>query len=96
MTAPLHERMEAIHDEYLKFERVVNPPSKRCDLCAFMLLDSLLPDTKDIIAAAEHDEIFLGVDADELNQVVSDEQLLTLVRCGMRHDSGYDCLAMFA
>ena len=95
-TLSLHERMEAIHGEYLKFDRVENPPTKRADLCAFMLLDSMLPDTKNMIAASAHDEFFIGVDADALNAVVSDEQLLTLVRCGVRYDSSYDCLAMFS
>lgn len=96
MSKTLQERMEAIHDEYLKFEHMLNPQSKRPDLCAFILLDRLLPDTKDIVAAAEHDEIFLGVDVDDVNRVITDDQLLTLVRCGVRYDGSYDCLCMFA
>lgn len=96
MPASLKKRMAAIDGEFLKFDRVVNPLSKRPDLCAFMLLDSLVPDTDSIVSAAEHDEIFLGVEVKALNKVVTDEQLLTLVRCGVRYDSSYDSLSMFA
>ena len=87
--------MQAIHEEFLEFDRVIHPLSKRPDLCAFMLLESLVPAADDIVAAAEHDEIFLSVKVDELNKAVTDEQLLTLVRCGVRYDSSYDCLSMF-
>ena len=38
-------------EEFLKFERVENKRSQRPDLHAFLLLDELVPDKSDIIAA---------------------------------------------
>ena len=83
------------HDEFLKFERIENKRSNRPDLHAFLLLDELCPGDSDMVDGAAHDEIFLGVSLEELAKVITEEQVIELVRCGVRH-SEYDCLAMFA
>ena len=82
-------------DEFLEFDEVENKLSNRPDLCAFILLDKLLPGDSDIVSAAEHDEIFLDVDIETLESVATADDLLTLIRCGVRYDSDFDCLAMF-
>lgn len=81
-------------DEYLKFDRVENKLSQRPDLHAFLLLDSLIPGDRDIVAYAVHDEIFLEIDIDELAEsAITEEQVRDLVRCGVRES---DCgLCMF-
>lgn len=81
-------------DEFLKFDRVENKRSKRPDLHAFLLLDELLPDDRDIVAAAEHDEIFLAPSPEDLARVATKEQIVELIRCGVRMSE--DSLAMFA
>lgn len=91
----LQRRIMRFEDEYLKFERVEKPLCSRPDLCAFMLLHNLVPSHHDIVSGAGHDEIYLSVDMDALHEKASDDDLLTLVRCGVRYDSAYDCLAMF-
>jgi hypothetical protein len=93
------EDMEALFnddemDEFLKFDRVENKRSKRPDLHAFMLLDELFPDDSDIVAAAAHDEIFLAPNPEELARVATKEQIVELIRCGVRLSD--DSLAMFA
>ena len=82
-------------DEYLRFDRVENKTSNRPDLHAFMLLDKLMPDTCDIISNAEHDEIWLNVSPEALGLVASLDQIIELIRCGVRYDGATDCLAMF-
>lgn len=81
------------------FDRVVNPPSRRPDLCAFMLLDRLVPlaDGKktDMVISAGHDEIWLGVDCDALARVATDDDILMLVRCGVCYDDNHEGLYMF-
>ncbi len=72
-------------DEFIKFERVENKFSKRSDLHAFILLDKILPGESDIVEAAEHDEIYLGVDEEELAKVITEEQVLELVRSGVSY-----------
>ena len=76
------------------FENLAVKYSSRRDLHAFMLLDSLLPNSKhDMVCAAEHDIIYLSVDVSELCQVITDEQIRELALCGcIRED---DHLAMF-
>ena len=83
-------------DEYGEFDRIEKKLSGRPDLHAFMLLDKLFPHRKDIISAAEHDEIYLSVEPSELAEVATEEQIIELVRCGVRYDEDNDSLAMFA
>lgn len=85
------------HDnEYNKFDRVENKLHHRPDMCAFLLIDRILPGHGDMVCGAAHDEIFLDADIYRLAEVATDEDILTLVRCGVRLDSESDGLAMFA
>ena len=85
------------NSEYIKFARVENKLHERPDLCAFILLDKLVPGAgRDMIAGAEHDEIYLDVDPRKLAEVATEADVLTLVRCGVRYEIGGDGLAMFA
>ena len=81
--------------DYIKFDRVKNPLSSRPDLCAFLFLDKLVAGTGDIVACSEHDEIWLNVDVDELARLATEEDILTLVRCGVRYDSSVQSLVMY-
>ena len=95
----LKQRWEALEDngnEFLEFKKIKNPPSKRPDLCAFILLDKLLPGTDKIVSASEHDEIWLATDCDKLHEVATDEDLLYLIHCGIYFDESNDSLGMFA
>lgn len=93
----LKEIFDKYHDDFLKFGRVEGGPHSRPDLCAFLLLDRLLPNPgQDMVCAAEHDEIFLDADCDRLSEVATEDDILMLVRCGVRYDEGTEGLAMFA
>lgn len=87
-------------DEYLQFHRVADKHSKRPDLHAFILLDSLAPSAgdyttrgEDIVSAANHDEIYLSIDLENLAQVITEQQVIELIRCGVRIEE--DSLQMF-
>ena len=82
-------------DEYLKFDRVQNKLSNRPDIHAFLLLDNLVPGTFDMVSAASHDEIWLAVEPEELEKVANEDQIVELIRCGVRLDSNVGSLAMF-
>jgi hypothetical protein len=91
----LAEVFERHEEEFLKFNRIEQPRSRRPDLHAFLLLDALVPGATDMVSAAEHDEIWLDVDTEALAAVVTEEQVRDLVRCGVRWDAEFDCLALF-
>lgn len=92
----LRDRFEQYSDEFLKFDRIPIKTSQRPDLHAFNLLDKLLPGKSgDMVCHAEHDEIFLDVDPEELAKAATDDQIMELVRCGVRYDSSTDSVAMF-
>lgn len=95
------EEIEALFekhdDEYIKFDRVSKKRSNRPDLHAFMLLDEILPESAhDIVAAAEHDEIYLDCDDEQLEACLTEELIVELTRCGVRYDSENGGLCMFA
>ena len=90
----LWERI-ADSDEFLKFDRVRRKRSQRPDLHAFLLLDALVPTTFAMVCAVAHDQIWLAVDLVDLAKVITEDQVIELVRCGVRYDSTADALARF-
>jgi hypothetical protein len=76
--------------------------TKRNDLHAFMLLESILPGAPntsgyvmDMVGAAEHDRIYLDVNLEKLAEVITKEQIEELESCGVQADENGDGLAMF-
>lgn len=93
----LKATFEKCDDDYLKFDRVQNKLHSRPDLCAFLLLDKLMPRAgRDMVRGAEHDEIYLDADCEKLAEVATENDILTLTRCGVRYNSETESLAMFA
>jgi len=72
--------------EYIKWSRVENRRSRRPGLHALLLLDELAPGDRDMIAGAEHDLFWLDVDLKHIAKVATDEQLIELIRCGVKYD----------
>ena len=92
----LDATFEKYNGDYMEFERVENKLHSRPDICAFLLLDKLLPnDGRDMVCAAEHDKVYLDADCEKLAEVATEDDILTLTRCGVHYDSGTDGLAMF-
>lgn len=81
--------------EGCKFERVQNKLSQRADLHAFLLMDRILPSSDNIISRAEHKEIYFSVQIDDFASVVTQDEVLELVRCGVSYDGHFNCLYMF-
>lgn len=79
-------------DEFLHFDRVQEKRSSRPDIHAFLLLNEIMPANCDMIGAARHDEIFLDVDVAGLAQVISEGQVVELVRAGVRLSEGSLCM----
>ncbi len=81
------------NEEFLEFERVENKLSKRHDVHAIILLDKLCPSGMDMICGARHDLIFFSPELKDLARVITEEQVLELIRSGVRLDG--HCLEMF-
>lgn len=90
----IRERFEQFDGDYLKFDEVENKLSKRRDLHAFMVLESLLPGVRPMISSSEHDEFYLDLPVEQLAGI-TDARIQELIRCGVRYDAEYDCLCMF-
>ena len=97
ISVTLEERFDLYNEEYGKFNNIATPLHRRADLCAFLMLDALLPEPSpgnDMIGASEHDKFYLNVDMEALEKVIADEQIRDLVRCGVFYDSENDGLSM--
>ena len=91
----MNKFLEYEENEYCQFKKIENPTHPRPDVTAFLLLDKLCPAPgRDIVSGADHDEIYLEVDMERLAEVITDEEILILVRCGVRYHET-DSLAMF-
>lgn len=82
----LAEIFEKYDDEYGQFEKIEKKLSNRPDLHAFILLDSILPGSGDIVSAADHDVIYLDANIEDFGAKATEEQILELVRCGVMYD----------
>ena len=92
--------LEEMIEEFRKGTLFGGPPTEspqRKDLYAFNLLNQLVPPTSmaAMVACAEHDEIWLDVDPEELARVITVEQITELRMCGVRYDTSNGSLAMF-
>ena len=90
----IHDKFELVNDDFLKFDRVENKLSTRPDIHAFILLNELFPDTRDIVAAAGHDIIYLDITTEQTAKL-TDEQILDLTRCGVMFENESEGLSMF-
>ena len=92
------QRREAVTDDFLLFNRIpeIERPCSSPDLCAWLLLDKKFPDEKnrDMVSAAEHDEIWLRITSEQVTQL-SDMEVLYLTRCGVRYDGEFEGLCMY-
>lgn len=81
--------------EFLNFDLVENKLHTRPDLHAFLLLDNLVPGTRDMVDDADHDIIYLSTDIEELAKVATIDHIRELSRCGVMFDEEAGSLAMF-
>lgn len=92
-TEDLKEFFDANFDEYLHFERVENKTTNRPDMEAFLMLDKQYNSNIGIIGSAIYEEVCLNVDIDKID--LTEDDVIKLLRCGIRFNSDYDCLSMF-
>lgn len=89
----LHDIFVKHDDEFIKFERVSNKLHKCPDIHAFLLLEQIAPVERGrIITCAEHDEIYLGTDMELFCANAREEQIVDLIRCGVRYDNNGFCM----
>lgn len=88
------KHQEDVH--YDDFKNLPNKFSNRPDIHAFILLDKLVPGSHSIIAAAEHDQIWLETDVEKVEEVATEEQIIELMKCGVMYDEDTESLFMFA
>jgi hypothetical protein len=94
MYVDLADAFDKYQDEYQEFARIEEPLHRRRDICAMMLLDQLAPGEtgSGIISGAEDEAVMLDIDCTKLADVITEEDVITLLRCGVGYDEEYGCL----
>lgn len=95
MAIDIATEYEKLEDDRLTFEEIETKLSSRPDIHAFILLNQLVPGDRDMVSAAEHDQIWLDVDLEKLAEVATVEHIRQLEAFGVHYDSDYDGLYMF-
>jgi hypothetical protein len=85
------------HDkEFGHFERIEDSPCKRPDLYAMTILDRLCPGEGDLIVRTDFDSFTFSISVDQLEGVATEEDIITLIRCGVTfYSCGDNALFMF-
>jgi len=83
-------------EEYANFNMIKNKPNESADLSAFITLHKFVKNKEaDIINSAEHDEIYL-MGIEDLNlEKITENDIITLIRCGVRLDKEMEYFCMF-
>jgi hypothetical protein len=98
MSNIMNEWFETHSNEYGKFELVENKRSTHPDLHAFLLLEELsgVNNNRNVLASAEHDEVWLSFDPSVIAETVTEAQVIELIRGGVSYCDSYDGFSMFA
>ena len=78
--------------EFNHFERIVNPKSLRQDVCAILILDSLIPSGNNLIQSIESYNdgnlmyFILNVSDVEIEELLTEDDIVDLLRCGVFYD----------
>lgn len=81
-------------EEFLKDHRILSCQRlhPRPDICAMLYVHNFDPNDRDIVSCAEHDEIWFDFNAfDKLTE----DDVIYLLRCGIRWDDDARMLASF-
>lgn len=90
----LEEKFNKFEDEYLEFEKIEKPLHPSRDICGLLYIHNLIPFDGVAVGYAEHDIVGINVSCDKLNNIIKDEDIIYLKRCGISYDSEYDSLIM--
>lgn len=92
----IEEVFERHADEYGKFDRVEKKLHDRSDICAFLLLDKLASVCleNNIVSVAERDRIHLSVEPGDIAASATEDDVVTLIRCGVVYDAQEDGFTM--
>lgn len=90
----IEELFEKHQDEFLQYERDSSLKCEPRDITLFNMLSDLAAGGG-LIAGALHEEIFFSVDLNDFVRFFSEEEVVRMIRCGLRYDSERECLCMF-
>jgi hypothetical protein len=90
----LSEIFKKYESHYHRFDEIENPKTKRSDLQAFLIIDSIFDDDKKIISGVDTYSIYLNVEIEELAKRATEEQIIDLIRCGVSYEEKYDSLTI--
>lgn len=85
--------------EFGKFERIKNPTSSHRDLCAMLILSKFMTNPRtSVINSVESNSrdgfIVFEPSTHDVETMATEEQVIDLIRCGVRYNGEYGALVM--
>jgi hypothetical protein len=91
--------LEALFDEHHEDEFLDTESLDIVTLCydlyAISLLQELAPATSCILSGVRGERLYFSTDVVDLSKVITESQVITLIRCGVMYDKGNGMLCMF-
>lgn len=89
----LEEIFEKYHHEDCEFGNIPNPKHVRPDICAMLMIDEIQSRNDSqrrtgMISWAGHDKIHFDVNVVEFSEVVTKNEVIDLIRCGVFLENG--------
>lgn len=81
----LREVFESYKKDLYFFSRVKNKAHPNPQICAFLLLDDLCPNSC-IFSSSNEDRVYFSFDMELFSELSLKAHVLTLVRCGVQYD----------
>lgn len=88
------ELFDKHENEFLNYRA---DPSLEDKVHDFVVFESLVKFVKrgDLICNLGYEEIYLNVDVAEVVNTLSEDELVRLIRCGLRYSECHECFVMF-
>ncbi len=90
----VEELFEKHEDEFLNYEGDPDLSNLVRDVYIFNKLEPFVKGGY-LIGSAPYDEMYFTVNTREVTNTLSEEEMIKLIRCDLRHSSDHECFVMF-
>lgn len=81
--------------EYLRYQGDEDIENVTHDLYVFNKLAPFAEKSKALLVSATYEEIWFGVDPEEVFKCSTKLDMIRLIRCGLRYSEEHECFCMF-
>lgn len=95
MTCTTQEFFEKHAEEYLAHAKDPDLSGIVHDFYIFSKLANYAVPHRDLLVDARYEEIYFSVDPEQVYRDLPEEEMIRLIRCGLRYSAEHECFCMF-